>query len=204
MRDASAEYISDPKNWTGSYYELALEMGERNDERLEAALRMVWATADVEGCFAPDEAGKHVAVDCNLDALLRYGHLRGKVKLPGGLEAVCGVVVVREDVEPGFYGPDWLDFYLPMVSLSRADDRVGAYWRGDLEDSLSWRRPIDDWLAGVAKHVYEAAPFKLGLIGEETSGMAYSDRLQGGIPEDRPFAYLVPERGQLAFYPATV
>ena len=33
--------FTDPENWTGGWYELALELGQRCDERLDHALR-VW------------------------------------------------------------------------------------------------------------------------------------------------------------------
>ena len=37
--------------WLGSFYELALELGSRSDERLAVALHSVWSFPDVEGCY---------------------------------------------------------------------------------------------------------------------------------------------------------
>lgn len=42
--------FTDPENWTGGWYELALELGQRCDERLDHALRVLWRDAGIVGC----------------------------------------------------------------------------------------------------------------------------------------------------------
>jgi len=34
---------------------------------------------------------------------------------------------------------------------------------GDFDESLEWRRPLDDWLAELGRHVYEHVRFRLEL-----------------------------------------
>lgn len=93
--------------------------------------------------------------------------------LPSGIDVVCGVVAVREDD-----GPDWLDFYLPIGVLSRADSRFGRVAVGfgpdDAVTSLSWRQPIDEWFAGIGRRVYDEVDYRLALIANEASGVVYA------------------------------
>jgi hypothetical protein len=190
-------------NWYGGFYELALELGDPSDARLEAALGVVWSAAEVEGCYgshliAPSE---QETVPCTLASLLRFGHLRGVVRLPNGAPLVCGVVAVREDD-----GADWLDFYLPLGALGRAEPRSNEHMVGDPSDgsaSLNWRRPIDDWLAGLGARVYAAAGFRLGLIGNEVSGATDAAAIAGDPPARRRIGYLIPSDGNVRYLPAT-
>lgn len=198
-----SEDFSIADNWLGGFYELALELGDTSDARLEAALSALWSAAGVEGCYGsrhvppPDQQ----TVPCTLASLLRFGHLRGVVRLPNGAPIVCGVVTIRED-----NGPDWLDFYLPLGALGRAEPRSNEHMVGDPSSgsaSLAWRRPIDDWMAGLGARVYTAAGFRLGLIGHEVSGQAYAATTAANPPTPRGIGYLIPRDGQVSYLPAT-
>jgi hypothetical protein len=68
------------------------------------------------------------------------------------------------------------------------------------EDSLVWRRPIDDWLATVARRAFEQVPFRLAMIGLEASD--FTNRF-AEVPANRYFGYLVPSRDGAAYFPAT-
>ncbi|WP_018350411.1 hypothetical protein [Longispora albida] len=201
MADSSKFTITD--NWAGGFYELALELGDRSDERLERALRSAWAVAGVEGCFADRSAEPDAQhpVACTLASLNEHGHLHGIVQLPNGAKTVCGVVAIREDD-----GPDWLDFYLPLGALGHADPRVNTYLPGDPSDtaagSFAWRRPIDDWLAEVGAGVYTAVGYQLGLIGWEVSGDTYAADLTGDPAPCQGMGYLVPRHGKVRYFPA--
>ena len=107
------------------------------------------------------------AVLCTVESLHQVGHLRSVVDLPSGAQIVCGAVAVREDE-----GPDWLVFYLPTGSLSLVEPRLGGFPFGEDggASSLGWRRPINDWFAGIASQVYTAVDFRLGLIGSRSPG----------------------------------
>lgn len=98
---------------------------------------------------------------CTVEALVTHGHLHGIVNTPLG-RTVCCAVAVREDS-----GTDWLDFCLPVGALSELDQRVGGFpfEEGGESAALPWRKPLDDWLATVAGRVYDAARFRLALIG---------------------------------------
>jgi hypothetical protein len=199
---ASADFaLAD--NWHGGFYELALELGDTSDGRLEAALGVLWSAAGVQGCYGSRQiaSSDQQAVPCTLASLLRFGHLRGVVQLPNGAPIVCGVVAVREDD-----GPDWLDFYLPLGALGRAEPRSNEQMVGDPLDgsaSLTWRRPIDDWMADVGARVHAAAAFRLGLIGNEVSGLTDAATIAADPPTHRRIGYLIPSDGQVRYLPAT-
>lgn len=202
----AADQIDDDDNWIAGYYELALELGERDDARLEATLQLMRELAKIDGCWALTglEPSRYEPVSPSLTSLLSFGQLRGSFALPTGERVVCSVVAVREEAEPPFYAPDWLALCIPLGALIKVEPRVGGYPFGSFEGSLQWRRPIDDWLANLGSKVFRATAFRLGLIGMEASGEAYSDRLPDGIPQERSIAYLWPERGEVRYFPATI
>jgi hypothetical protein len=202
--------LNDVENWSGGWYELAIELGPKDDRRLERTLQAVWREVSAVGSLAPElqprrnrkpwQWSGHPAVGLSLGAPGERGHLRGVVRLPGGQDVICGVAMVREDD-----GSDWLDFYIPMGALGRADSRIGGYPFGDDggPSSLAWRRPIDDWLADVAKRVYASVPFQLALIGCEASGKAHADEISNGASGPSYVGYLVPVDGALRYQEAT-
>ena len=200
----------DAENWQGGFYELAIELGPYSDARLQIALARVWADARLEGCYGERnrQPGDQPRVEPTVAALDTSGHLRGLATLPNGARAVCGTVAARglDDRH------DWLDVYLPLGSLARADERVGAYPFGAAmtigdetpsRDSLMWRQPLDAWLAEIAASIFQVVPFRLGLIGFETSGATTADELTR-LPEERYITYLLPEGNDLVVCPATI
>jgi hypothetical protein len=84
------------------------------------------------------------------------------------------------------------------------DPRVGGFPVGDDGGpvSLSWRRPIDEWLADVAFRVYLDVPFRLALIGMEAAGEADADSVAAGIPDERYNGYVVPTSTGLEYVAA--
>jgi hypothetical protein len=68
--------------------------------------------------------------------------------------------------------------------------------------SLSWRRPIGDWLADLGVQVYPAVDFRLGLIGNEVSGQADAATIAANPPAHRRIGYLIPSDGQVRYLPA--
>lgn len=189
-------------NWHGGFYELAIEVGDHSDERLGRALDALWRAAGISGCYGSRECepGDQAVVGCTLESLEQFGHLRGVVQLPAGPVVVCGAVAIREDS-----GPDWLDFYLPLGALARADPRVGAFPFGSDGGTVSmvWRQPIDAWLASIGMQVYGSVDYRLGLIGCEASGQVYAADIGAGSPPPRGFGYLLPGNGPPRYLPAT-
>ena len=129
------------ENWHGGFYELGLQLGPRDDDRLETALTALWTAAGVSGCYAPTyNPLRHAPADLSLESLEGHGHLRGIVRLPSGDEVVCGSVAIRFDD-----GDDWIELYLPLGALGSTDERIGPFPFGEPGGpvSLAWRLPID-------------------------------------------------------------
>ena len=190
--------LTDSENWRGGFYELAIELADESDEHLERILTALWHVAGIEGCYGRRTAGRDQFEDapCTVASLEQHGHLHATVHLPTGQRVVCGAVAIR-----GAGGTDWLDFYLPMEALSRADQRVGAFPSvpdGD-QSALEWRRPIDTWLAEIATAIFRTDPFRLALIGHEVSGHTDAASLDGRVPDQRFIGYLLPHGGQLQY-----
>ncbi len=175
-----------PDAWTGGFYELAVELGPRDDARLEAALAAVWADGSLQGCFGERsvEPTDQVRFAPTLAELEARGHLLGVATLPSGERAACGTVAVRETE-----GADWLILYVPVGSLEALDERVGAF-PFDAGDERAWREPIDAWLMEIGEAVFAAVPFGLALVGHEVSGTASSAELGGVPPAERRVAHL--------------
>jgi hypothetical protein len=193
--------LDDAENWTGGFYELAIELGPTNDARLERALLAVWREALVVGCFAAtaDEPALHIPAQLTLDSLRANGHLRGIVRLPDEHDIVCGAVAVRFE-----NASDWLSFYLPLGGLARTDPAIDGYpFSADSgKTSLMWRRPIDDWLADVASRVYREIPFRFAMVGMESMGLVEAADFADGVPEHRQDGLLVPVNGVLTYHAA--
>ena len=197
---AGAANVTDPENWYGGFYELAIELSDTGDAYLERMLANLWRTAGIEGCYRR-RAGARDAFDyafddaqCTAEALDQHGHLHGTVLLPGGQRVACGALAIR-----GGGGSDWLDFYIPMEALGRADRSFGAFASSGDRYVLAWRRQIDDWLADLARELFRAQPFQLALIGHEVSGDTEAADLEGEVPEQRFIGYLLPRASGLDY-----
>jgi hypothetical protein len=157
---ATAYDLSDEENWTGGFYELSVLLGAADDRRLDRAVRSLWRAAGVQECRVGSGL---LDTEPSAAALHEHGHLRGWLTLPSGDRVVCGALVFR------YNGIDNLELYLPLGALTRIDHRIGGYpfdERSGVE-SLTWRAPLDRWLADVAVAVYDDAPFQRALIGFE-------------------------------------
>jgi hypothetical protein len=189
-----------PDTWTGGFYELAIELGPRSDERLDLAVQAIWRFPGLCGPYpsADVEPNEKTLVAAGIAALKEHHHLLGLAALPGGSTAPCGVVAVREDG-----GTDWLAFYLPLGGLDQAYP-VGGYPFDDDTDHRQWRKPLEGWLAELGRVVFDAVPFRLGLIGFEVSGTRCAAALSAtGIPAERWIGHLWPQAGGLQHHATT-
>jgi hypothetical protein len=179
---ATTDDMSYDENWTGGFYELSLDLGAADDARLDRAVRTLWRAA-----------GASVDVQPSAAALHEHGHLRGTLTLPSGARVVCGAFSSR------YEGVDGLELYLPLGALARVDRRIGGYPFDERSgaESLSWRAPLDRWLAGVAVAVHAEVPIHHALIGFEV------DEDADLTSEQRYAAVLVPGTAGLDYRPAT-
>src|SRR5689334_19025851 len=139
------QYFEDPEAWLGGYYELAIELGIRSDERLLTALTAVWSDPDLDGVYLDRDTEPWRQTRQTVTAeSLRVAHLQGLARLPNGAIIACGTCLIREDD-----GPDWLVLYLPMGALATAYDVGGYPFEPNAETSRPWREILDAWLARV-------------------------------------------------------
>jgi hypothetical protein len=170
----------DRDNWAGGYYELAVGYMPADEVFLREASRLLEEVAGRES--------------------------GGVVRLPSGQRVVCTsgwLVEAGEDGEPDPAAGGCITFDLPLGALVRADPRVGAYPFGDVEDSMVWRRPLDDWLATVALRLLKRVPFAVALIGCEVSAELLDVYRAENVPAVRSAGIISPGPPP-AYYPATV
>ncbi len=93
-----AASINDEKNWCGGYYELSIELGPRDDSRLERALATLWGAPGVEGPFPsrslPREDQERVSPTIDNDNAC---DLCGVARMPSGASVVCRTIVRFEE-----------------------------------------------------------------------------------------------------------
>jgi hypothetical protein len=193
--------FTDTENWNGGFYELSLEIGDRDDERLQRGLSALWQAAAIAGCYGNKdrEPAVQVAVPVTVASLQEFGNLHGVVHPPLGGPVVCGCFATRFDDDH----TDWLTLYLPQGALARVERRAGGFPFGPDggPSSLTWRASLDTWLAEVATEVFRHIDFRLGLIGFEVDHITAAD-LNGVVPEQRWNGYLLTTDGQLTYTPA--
>lgn len=188
-----------PDVWCGGFYELAVEMGRRSNERLCAALEVLWSHPSIRRCYLRRDIEPQDQIPVSpADVPLDSGrHLYGWAHLPDGHVTVCGTVIVREADS----GIDWLSFYLPTAALDVVFDM------GDVPFEHSSNRTlhalVEAWLAVLGRQLYARVPYRMGLIGYEVSGLDYAINLSElGIPGKRSIGYLWPGDGEVSFFPA--
>jgi hypothetical protein len=198
MADPTA--FTDPENWTGSFYELSLELGQRSDEHLDRVLRLLWREAGIVGCYGErdQDPADQVTLPASAASLQRFGHLYGCVAPPDRAPTVaaCSAMNFRES--------DWLTLGLPLGALARTDPRIGGF-PFDPDggpSSLAWRAGLDTWLAKVAVGIFGQVQFQLGLIGFDLAADVGAADLQGVVPDRRFAGYLVPDDDRLRYLPA--
>ena len=103
-----------PGAWTGADYELALELGPRDDVQLGAALAALWTVSCLDGCYRDPNAEPAGQLREAPDLATHCWH--GVATSSGGARVACRSLVVRFDGG----GPDVLSLGLPMGSLAHA------------------------------------------------------------------------------------
>lgn len=180
--------------WTGGSYDLGIELGPRNDLSLRRAVDALWSHPDLEGCYLfPDvEPGLQTRIEASAVSVEQVLH--GVARVGKAAPLACRTIVVRFDG-----GSDWVYFSFPIGSLSHVYD-VGAYPIRSGSDT-PWKSSVDNWLAELGQRVFDAVPFRLGLVGWDGGDVSDAISLQEhGVPSERWFGYLVPDEGRLKWF----
>lgn len=165
----------DSENGSGGWYELAVEVPTGDEAALAAMTDQLCRLAGVE----PVTGGQ-------------------VLRLPGGPRVVvCTYVLVEEGGRSG-----WIVLGLPLGSLARADPRVTECLLGD-DPGLSWRRPLDAWLASLAVRLFDLAPFSLALVGHEVSGWMSGADAAAGLPAEHDYVGIITVTDRPTYHPAT-
>lgn len=193
----ASRLFTHPGAWTGSYYELAVDLGPVDDARLERALVALWSHSDLAGCCLNRDREPSEQASVSPGSVEPQSPLYGVVTLGTLGQVACATFVVREEG-----GSDWVYFAMPMGSLATVLP-VGTFPFDDGSD-LAWRSVVDDWLCRLAEHLFTTVRFRVGLVGS-VDGLdgATDELLDRGAPKERWAGYLMPSGEALRWYPPT-
>ena len=201
-RGAAASRLN--ADWSDGHHELALELGEPDDDGIDRAMAALDNVPELDGWSRSRDPRNRRAdrLPARLSSLDGRGQMYGVATLSQGPRTVCVASALREGDGAG---PDWLKLGFPMGALVRVLAEVGVYpYQTDRWDpSVPWRRALDDWLADVGRTVYATAPFRLGLIGFEVGGLLPLDPAYRDPAAARPVGLLVPAADCLTYLPAS-
>jgi hypothetical protein len=175
VRDKVPEQIADEDAWGGESYGLVIVIEPADEAVLRTASQVLLTAAGIDVVWRGREQvrveGDGWALGSNQEGGSRWAGL-SLVELPCGQRVNC-------EVWAEYFGVDewkWWEeasFYLyldiPYKALGHLGERVWALELGEVDGSLAWRRPIDDWLAKVAIEVSRSVSFKRGIIGAEVA-----------------------------------
>lgn len=187
------------ENWRGSYYELAILLGRRDDpgaeERLVAALQSVSSHPHLQGWYDHPNRAANEQHRLGLGEIEpSRGRFYGHALLPNGRRTVCVVHVIREE---GTAAGDWLDVCLPTGALNVAIPEMEYPILA--ATGRSWREPIDRWFLEITEQLSRVAPFSAAVIGEEVSGHW---PLDAGY-SDHELSTVLPHAGGVIWHPPT-
>ena len=190
--------LADRSVWFGGFYELAIKL---SGDTLDASLKALWSAAGLGPAYQRRPARVLRDGMRDLAAAVRRRETRlDLVEVPvfadsvrrDQLLAVAEVPSLGSVAAGVLADGDWLTVYLPLAALGALDPRVGGYPFDADAESRAWREPIETWYAGIARHVFAAAPFAHALTGFEVAGYEPAEVAGGRI------GVLVPEGGVLA------
>ncbi len=164
------DFYVERKNWSGPYYELAIELQASHDDvQLEQALQALWSHSNLSGHWLSKESYAQSPDTFNVADAFHgengnsFIHLYGVFFIPDIEKHVgCLSIVVREKD-----GSDWLDFCFPTAMLTTAF----AVKYPLPTDEYPWSVVLDKYLMQMADLVYQQTPYDLAFIGDEVSGL---------------------------------
>lgn len=153
------------ENWHGSFLEIAIDLGPRNDERLLSGFRAAWASPYLHGPLPSPYGDPAAVLDRRFLEQEASHHAYGTIELPHSNRRLgCEVIAIRDD------DSDWLDVAVPTGMLELAYPVEYPLF----SDTNPWIADVEACLVSVADGVYRAVPFDLATIGEEVSGLFYA------------------------------
>jgi hypothetical protein len=196
--------LASEQNFLNGTYDVSIELGRRDDDRMDAAIRACWGDPSLEGCWTdPFRDRLQPRVEPSLES--HHEALFGIAAIPGFGSTLCSSHALRYDDDNG--ADDWLEFGFPVGAMVSVDPRANSLWEWSFDNLYeehsapwAWRKPIDDFLVDIATRVAKAAPFELGVIGHEPDTPTILNRKSLAEPI-QPRAHctlLVPDaRGEL-------
>ncbi len=185
-----------PEAWSGGHYELAILLGEHDDDRASSAAMRLWSHPLIDGPYASKRELSETQHRVDPVQVLERG-LYGTADLTPGIRVPCGSVLTRFDD-----GSDWIQLYLPMGSISAWFRTDGFPFDSD-DQRQRWEDDLDSWLIEVAKHVFAGTRFELALVGFEVDIVRFSKAKMREfvLPEHRQEGILLPLNEQLQWFP---
>jgi hypothetical protein len=122
--------LDEADNWSDAFYELALELGPRDDARLGAAMSAPTHALGIETWFTQTSwrPARHEPVDNPMEVIReRANHVHDVVQVPIVGAIVCGLLAIREDHDDR---TDWLILYLPGGALVRTHRLIAELFMG--------------------------------------------------------------------------
>ena len=180
--------------WSGGFFELCMQF-----ERLTPGLQFraqaaLWDHHSLQGPYLSGDIDPSAQPRVEPAMVADVGY--GVATTPNETHVACTSFWL-EVVDEGA----WLIFAVPMQSLGRAYP-VGAY---PFDDGvpLGWRETVMHWFRHIASTVHSHVPIDLGLVGWEADDLDLTAAAirTAGIPSARYDGILIPESGQLRWYP---
>jgi hypothetical protein len=194
----SAGVLTSKDSWRGGHYGIEIDLGLPSEERLAAAVEVLWSRPFVEGCYLNRnlEPTSQMRVDPRHHT--NEGHLYGTATLPRGASVPCGSCVCRLENEAEVLTRDLVSFYIALGSLHKIYP-VEGYPFSDVARAAEWKRPLDAWLVETGPFVYERFRFRIALVGFEVDFPKVTAEAveREGVPSDRYEGFLVESSDHL-------
>jgi hypothetical protein len=163
--DHKERYFTPPEVWCGGSYELKIALGRADDHRLFVALRAIWSSPSLHGCYTKRNCEPWDQVQIPFENAENPFSLYGLAHISDRL-LPCTTYVVQEKDQSGNRIGDFVGLWIPMAALSKVFT-VGTFPFGDADKAAEWRPIADSALVTIGKSVFDVVPFTVALIGWE-------------------------------------
>lgn len=163
--------IRDEQYWHGSYYELAMEVSLNSDDSVMAkAFEAMSGHDQVEGFWSSYEGLGRAEVHGTAPEEKYMWHGYALLELP----SLGTMGAVSHRIKDGDGLSDWLTLGLTTAALQQNTPLNYPL----LRDNNQVLKEVDELFVSIAQQVHNEVGIELGIIGEESSGSAYSTTLE--------------------------